>query len=109
MKCEDCNEEPFWAVMDTMKADISYLCDNHYNKRCENKDYDNTHYPIAMWVFEQFGLKKVFDAPVDLKDMMPFVADVEMDRYDAEEAGDAEAVARIDSVLNRYYDEMNSA
>ena len=106
-KCEECDEKAFWAVMDTIEADVSFLCDKHYNKRCEDKDYDNTHYPIAMWVYEKFKIQEVFDKPAgDLTDFLWLVDDLEEQKKEAIEAEDFESAGRIDKVLKKYYKEI---
>jgi hypothetical protein len=42
-KCEDCEEEPFYAVLDTIKGEYSFLCYTDYQKRCEDQGYKDTH------------------------------------------------------------------
>lgn len=96
-----------WAVMDTMTGNVEFLSDDDYHKKCADKNYDNTHYPISKIVYEDYGVNEVFKKKPDISGLIPLVEKMEKELETAVEKEDYETAEEIKEVLNRWYNELD--
>ena len=110
-KCENCEKKPDWAVMDTLRANFSFLCRTHYEARCKDRNYDNTHYPYGYFLVESgvIDIEKLI-ANSKLNPNDPVVAGVmkslDADLKSAVADEDYESAKEIRNTIKRYEKEI---